>query len=131
MTIWAIVVLVFIGFTFVGVGIWIGSEGGKKDVIIGALVGLVATLFISAFVYWYYQNTESGARALKTQESNFNNGIERKVSVYDIQGDLIQEYSGKFDLEYDDDRILFDDENGLRHIIYYPTGTVIIDEIGR
>lgn len=131
MTIGAIVVLVVIGLAFVGFGIWVGSEGGKKDVIIGALVGLVVTLFISAFVYWYYQNTESGARALKTQESNFNKGIERKVSVYDIQGDLIQEYSGKFDLEYDDDRILFDDENGLRHIIYYPTGTVIIDEIGR
>ena len=32
-------------------------------------------------------------------------------------------------MEYDDDRILFDDENGLRHIIYYPTGTVIIDEV--
>lgn len=131
MTIGAIVVLVLIGFFFVGFGIWIGSDGGKKDIMIGGLVGLLITFFISAFVYWYFQNTESGARALKTQESNFNKGIERKVSVYDIQGDLIQEYSGKFDLEYDDDRILFDDENGLRHIIYYPTGTVIIDEIGR
>lgn len=131
MTIEAIVILVFIGISAVALGAFIGYCSGKKEMIIGALVGLVVTLFISAFVYWYYQNTESGARALKTQESNFNNGIERKVSVFDIQGDLIQEYSGKFDLEYDDDRILFDDENGLRHIIYYPTGTVIIDEIGR
>ena len=58
-----------------------------------------------------------------------NGGIKRKVAVYDIEGDIIAEYQGSFDIEYDDDRILFDDENGLRHIIYYPTGTVVIDEV--
>lgn len=96
---------------------------------IGFIITLVLCLIVTFGTLWYFQNTESGKRALKTQESNFNKGIERKVSVYDVEGDLIHEYKGKFDLEYDDDRILFDDENGLRHIIYYPTGTVIIDEI--
>ena len=57
-------------------------------------------------------------------------GIQRKVTVFDATGNVIKEYEGKFDVEYDDDRILFDDEKGLRHIIYYPTGTVIIDEVG-
>ena len=28
----------------------------------------------------------------------------------------------------DENRILFDDEDGKRHVIYYPTGTIIIDE---
>ena len=78
---------------------------------------------------WYYNGTEAGKRALKTQESNFNGGIKRRVTVYDVEGDMIAEYEGKFDIEYDDDRILFDDEQGLRHIIYYPTGNVIIDEL--
>ena len=41
----------------------------------------------------------------------------------------IQKYDGEFDVTYDNDRILFDDEKGLRHIIYYPTGTVIVDEV--
>ena len=56
-------------------------------------------------------------------------GIQRKVTVYDMEGDIIKEYEGKFDVDYDNDRIIFDDEHGLRHIIYYPTGTVIIDDV--
>lgn len=99
--------------------------------IIGSIIALALCLIVTFGTLWLFQNTESGKRALKTQESNFNKGIERKVSVYDMEGDLIHEYKGKFDLEYDDDRILFDDENGLRHIIYYPTGTVIIDELNK
>ena len=96
---------------------------------LGISVGIITLIIVFGFNYWYFNNTAKGQRAYKTQESNFNRGIERRVSVYDVEGDLIQEYEGKFDIEYDDDRILFDDENGLRHIIYYPTGTVIIDEV--
>ena len=96
----------------------------------GLAVSVILSLIILGGMLWYYNNTASGSRALKTQQSNLGNGIKRKVEVYDATGNLIKEYTGKFDIEYDDDRILFDDENGLRHIIYYPTGTVIIDEIG-
>ena len=89
-------------------------------------VAIIVVLLIG--MLWWFNNTASGKRAFKTQESNFNDGIERMVKVYDINGELIVEYDGKFDITYDDDRILFDDENGKRHIIYYPTGTVVIDE---
>lgn len=87
--------------------------------IIALLIGMLA----------YYRNTESGKRAMKSWKSELNEGIKRTVRVYDMEGDLIQEYSGKFDIDYDDDRIIFDDQNGKRHVIYYPTGTVIIDEV--
>ena len=79
-------------------------------------------------MHWYFNNTATGRRAYKSQESNFNNGIERVVRVYDVNGKLITEYDGKFDITYDNDRILFDDQNGKRHVIYYPTGTVTVDE---
>ena len=95
------------------------------------LAGLISVVLIAAIgigMHWYYNNTASGKRAYKSQESNFGDGIERTVKVYDVNGELITEYDGKFDITYDDDRILFDDENGKRHIIYYPTGTVVIDE---
>jgi cell division protein FtsI/penicillin-binding protein 2 len=90
-------------------------------------IGLIAVTWVLGF--WYFNHTESGKRAMKSQESNFNGGITRKVSVYDVQGDVIAEYQGKFDVDYDNDRIVFDDELGHRHIIYYPTGTVIVDEV--
>lgn len=102
----------------------------KKSISIGVtLAGLLIIIGAWAIGIWYYNGTEAGKRALKTQESNFNGGIKRRVTVYDVEGDMIAEYEGKFDIEYDDDRILFDDEQGLRHIIYYPTGNVIIDEL--
>lgn len=96
--------------------------------VASVIVGVVVAVGILCGMLFYFNHTASGKRAFKTQESNFNDGIERTVSVYSMDGKLIQKYDGKFDVDYDDDRIIFDDQDGKRHIIYYPTGTVIIDE---
>ncbi len=61
-------------------------------------------------------------------KSNTAGGITRIVTVYDVNGKEIQKYEGKFDVAYDSNRIKFDDEQGKRHIIYYTTGTITIDE---
>lgn len=94
--------------------------------IVGLIIGLV--LIIVPIVY---SNTAAGQRAYKDQQSNFNvNQITREVIVYDINGNVITTYTGKFDIETDNEKyILFDDEDGLRHIIYYTTGTVIVNEV--
>lgn len=131
MTIGAIVLcsVIALCFLILGVPIAICTES-----IPGKILGIIVCLVIAVGTWgvgWFYCNhTEGGKRAVKTQQSNLNGGIERRVLVYDVSGYVIADYQGKFDIEYDDDRILFDDEQGLRHIIYYPTGTVIIDEIG-
>lgn len=95
--------------------------------IIGCIIGFVC---IGGVVI--YLNTESGKRAIKDMQSEFNHGIHRTVQVYDINGELIKEYEGKFDVETGSAEtapyIVFDDENGKRHIIYYTTGTILIDE---
>ena len=101
----------------------------KKARIPSVIIGLIIVISAWYIGAWYYNGTEAGKRAVKTQQSNFDGGIERCITVYDVEGDVIAKYEGKFDVEYDDDRILFDDEKGLRHIIYYPTGNVIIDEV--
>ena len=93
-----------------------------------SVVTFCLCLILFLAMHWYFNNTAAGRRAYKSQESNFNNGIERVVRVYDVNGKLITEYDGKFDITYDNDRILFDDQNGKRHVIYYPTGTVTVDE---
>lgn len=94
--------------------------------IVGLIIGLV--LIITPIIY---SNIAAGQRAYKDQQSNFNvNQITREVIVYDINGNVITTYTGKFDIETDNEKyILFDDENGLRHIIYYTTGTVIVNEV--
>lgn len=116
-----------LGACIVGCGALIG--GIADHVGIGAVVSIPFVIVLLAGMLFYYNGTAAGGRAFKSQQSNFNKGIERTVKVYDVNGKLIQEYDGKFDIEYDDDRIVFDDENNKRHIIYYPTGTIIIDEV--
>lgn len=79
---------------------------------------------------WHFTATEKGKRMLKDFTSNVSGGIPRQVKVYDINGKLIEEYEGRFDIETNHNNyILFDDESGLRHIIYFTTGSVIIDEL--
>lgn len=94
---------------------------------------IVAIVLIAALwtgLFWYFNNTASGARAIKDQQSNFNNGIERHIVVKDYSGGIIAEYEGKMDIETNNENyILFDDEEGKRHIIYNTTGFILIDEI--
>lgn len=91
-------------------------------------ISMVLIFIILGAMLFYYNATASGKRAFKSQKSELENGIERVVTVYDMEGDVIKVYDGKFDITYDNDRILFDDEQGKRHVIYYPTGTVTVDE---
>lgn len=134
MTIGSVIICIIITALVGGFGGYIayalkydGENTRGAIVTIGITVIALAATWI--FPIWFYSNTEAGKRAMKTQDSNFNSGIEREVVVYDMNGDIIQTYTGKFDIEYEDERILFDDENGLRHVIYFKTGTVIVNEI--
>lgn len=61
-------------------------------------------------------------------------GIDRTVTVYDINGEEVAKYTGRFDVFDVEEssqesvvKIKFDC-NGKRHIIYAQTGTVLIDE---
>lgn len=116
-------VLVFCGIT----GFQSLRKGRKNYGIAVMAAGAVIGLLIIGGCL-FYANTEAGKRAYKDQQSSLT-GISRTVTVYDINGDVIATYSGKFDVETDNSSyILFDDENGKRHIIYYSTATIIIDE---
>ena len=98
---------------------------------------VITILLIVIFVLllmscWYLTFTECVRRKAKYFTGHISGGIIRHVRVYDFNGNLIEEYKGAFDIEITNDNyILFDDENNLRHIIYFTTGTVIIDELGQ
>ena len=121
----ALALLIIVGM----IGIIADHDLGKSGVAITIGIGLILIGGLLGFLLWKFNCTESGKRAMKTQQSNLSGGIERKVTVFDIKGDIVAEYEGKFDVDYDSDRIIFDDENGKRHIIYYKTATVVIDEV--
>jgi hypothetical protein len=90
---------------------------------------IALTLIMLALIANLCSCTEACDRTCKDIGSNYNGGLYRTVKVYDINGNLIAEYEGKFDVETDNESyILWDDELGKRHIIYYTTFNVIIDE---
>ena len=132
MTVGAIIGVVIFAIIMIGciiLGAYLINDGAKKagiSTILGSVV--VCGAFIAGICFWQF-GTQSGARALKDQDSNFGDGINRTVTVYDINGNVIEQYTGEFDVETDHEKyILFDDQSGKRHIIYYTTGTVTIDE---
>lgn len=130
MTYGAIIICAIISVVIIVLGALGGwANGDWRSGLIGALVGILISAIMWLCVAWYYNSTEAGKRARKSQDSNFNGGITRRVRVYDMDGDILEEYKGKFDVDYGSERILFDDENNMRHVIYYKSGTVIVDEI--
>ncbi len=130
---WVIVgVIASCGLLIAGLSLFWAMDFERTGKIVcraAAAAIMLVTVALCGVYIWYRNNSESGRRALRDQESNLTGGIERTVSVYDINGNLIKEYAGRFDIETDHaSYILFDDENGDRHMIYYTTGTIIIDE---
>lgn len=121
-------IAIIMGFGFMIAAINDGETGiAIASVTIGILVGMAC---IGGAIF--YLNTESGKRAIKDMESEMGGGINRTVAVYDVSGELIKTYEGKFDVEVGNTSgnpyIVFDDENNKRHIVYYTTGTIFIDE---
>ena len=115
--------------TFVAVVVAIFSDSFAFGVIASFVSFALIAGGLCAFKAWKFENTQTGAREYHTLESNYDGGIEREVIVYNIQGEVIERYQGKFDLTYDDNRIMFDDENGKHHMIFCTTSNVIINEL--
>lgn len=127
---WILFGIVFV--CMVGVIIFMIAEGCETKLKVIALI-IEAVLIVSMVggCAAYHTKTESGKRSLKTWQSETTGGIDRTVTVYDIKGEEIAKYSGRFDVEESSQegvvKIKFDC-NGKRHIIYAQTGTVLIDE---
>lgn len=70
--------------------------------------------------------TESAQREIKSIQSNWTGGLNRRVEVYDYNGGLIKSWEGRFDVkETDRNSVYFDDSDGKRVII---SGGIIINE---
>lgn len=100
--------------------------------LIGGIVAILAGLIMSlGSAFWLY-GTEAGARAQKSWSSTTGGGLTRVVKHYDTEGDLIEEYRGKFDVDANAERIIFDvpqaDGSYKRVQIWPGMGSVTIRE---
>lgn len=130
------------------IGLWVvaivvGIIGSLVSVImfwwaddnpVGCMVGILITVFVVLLIigggFWYCNNTAGGARAMKDQQSELQNGLMREITITAEDGREIFHYVGKCDIETNGNYILFEDENGLRQMIYWGiTDTIIVSEL--
>lgn len=122
-----VVVIVVIFCIVLGVWCCYDEVGIGMAIILGSVI--VGGCIIAGICWWSF-NTEAGKRAYKDQASDTEGGTNRIVRVYDVMGDLVEQYEGRFDVESDNENyILFDDEDGNCHMIYFGTATILIDEV--
>lgn len=102
-----------------------------KSKVIAVIIEVILMIALVGGCAIYNTRTESGKRHVKSWESETTGGIDRTVMVFDINGEEVAKYQGRFDIEESSQdgvvKIKFDC-NGKRHIIYAQTGTVLIDE---
>lgn len=69
---------------------------------------------------------ESWERTKKDWDSEYNGGLERTISVYSYEGNLLKTYKGKCDIEENESNKILFDIDGKRVIIY--NAVVIAEE---
>lgn len=94
----------------------INTRSLLRGIAVVAFVMIIAVAFLS---------TESARRWFKDISSDYSGGLSRTVTVYDYNGNVIESYSGKFDVEYKSDGTVKFDIDGKRTII---TGGIIINQ---
>ena len=101
----------------VGIGgaVLIENIPGK---IVSVVVAILLIMGLFFGMRWYFQNTASGQRALTNQKSDFDNGLERTVTIYTADGEIIAQYTGKIDIEGNDGGYVLFDYEGKRYTYY-------------
>ena len=67
-------------------------------------------------------------RSWKTLQSDIDGGLNRTITLYNENGEMLDTWSGKIDVQSSDveGKVLFDNEDGKRIIIH--GGIVVIEE---
>ena len=91
------------------------SGGGKAaSFIIAGFISLIAL----GGMLWYFNCTADGQRQIVDQRSNLSNGLDRVVTVYTADGDVIAQYEGQIDIEANDGGYIKFDFEGKRYMYY-------------
>lgn len=88
--------------------------------------GIITLVIVTAIgvLFFMLSTTASCKRFAKTIDSNVNDGLNRKVSVYSYTGEKICDWTGKLDYSYENNRLLFD-MDGKRYSVL---GGIVVTE---
>lgn len=91
------------------------SKSGK--VISFIIAGFISLIALGSML-WYFNCTADGQRQIVDQRSNLSNGLDRVVTVYTADGDVIAQYEGQIDIEANDGGYIKFDFEGKRYMYY-------------
>lgn len=119
MTVGGWILFAIVSFLILSIGVAIFSE--LDEWWIRVIVVLIAAVLIAVLYFgmtWLYNNTASGSSALIDEQSNLSNGMERTITVYTADGQVIARYSGRIDLAANSGGYVKFDFEGKRYIYY-------------
>lgn len=98
-------------------------NSGWKTILVTAII-LAIAIGIGACCY----NSQSVKRMGRDIKSDLGGGLDRTVTVYTADGDVLKTYKGKIDVESNDSGVVKFDLNGQR-IMYYNCYVEVIENI--
>lgn len=117
----------WIGFGFIAVcilvcAVFIVSMCIEDQNAAGIFLTIVISLILIGGIFgifrWYHTSTASGIRALTDQKAELSNGLNRHITIYTADGNVIAEYEGKIDLEDNQGGYVLFDYEGKRYTYY-------------
>jgi len=120
------IIVVMVGVFGLLIGSGVNSIAGR---ILTAVICVAIVGGVFAGERWYFANTESGKRAIVDQRSDYGGGLERTITIYTADGNIIAQYQGKIDIESQQGGYIKFDFEGKRYI-YYNCFVESIAEIG-
>ena len=115
---WILFALFAIFIAIAGLALGIGVVESAAGRILTAIVSLALIIGLFCGFRWYFNNTASGQRALTDQKSELANGLNRTVTVYTADGNVIAQYKGIIDIEGNDGGYVLFDFEGKRYTYY-------------
>ena len=120
MTIGGCIIFILIVFFIVATSISVIVFNNQRASVTIAVVLIAIALIVATFLgfRWYFTHTASGQRALTDQKSELANGLERIITVYTADGQVIAQYEGIIDIEDNSGGYVIFDYQGRRYTYY-------------
>lgn len=118
MTILGFILLSLIVAMAFAIAFIVSSDFSKSGKAISFIVAGFISLIALGGMLWYFNCTADGQRQIVDQRSNLSNGLDRVVTVYTADGDVIAQYEGQIDIEANDGGYIKFDFEGKRYMYY-------------
>ena len=118
MTIAGLILLCVIVAMAFAIAFIISLDFSKSSKAISFIIAGFISLIALGGMLWYFNCTADGQRQIVDQRSNLSNGLDRVVTVYTADGDVIAQYEGQIDIEANDGGYIKFDFEGKRYMYY-------------